>query len=259
MISFKYYVEVVLDIQGKLSGQDRNLGTLNEASGPTSVESSESNLLFAPPGSTIVDTTPIRRDKAVVTCNFELIVGTRDSQRRKGKRRVEPEVDPSALPDPGMISTGVLDNTSWTHPLAYREHESYAEPPPFPLPPMPDESGMSEKERVRRQETRLLPSQPPGMTGDDILHEATAPYLPDEESLYMQAGPSSQAAAPSYSSATSAHMLYPHEEEYPTQDDKHELERLRLLAQASAPPGHDDVIAGPSSAATAPTFEEVVP
>lgn len=320
MISFKYYVEVVLDIQGKLSGQDRNLGTLNEATGPfamANLETSEPSLLFAPPGSNIVDTTTIRREKAVVTCNFEVIVGTRDSKRRKGKRRAEnalgPESESSAsqsqagaadAPEPGIDwsnAPGYIGNTErdrhTPHPLAYHQiqrhtHDTgyYAEdeintqPPPFPLPQMPDESNLSEKDRMRLAETRLLPSQPPGLNGvdhhDSTLDEATAPYLPGE---MLQ-------AAPSYASVTEAgpsepppHNIYPHHEhnarapEYqaPTthsilpqspqvKDDKQELERLHLLSQASAPPGHEyvDDTAGPSTAPvieepSAPAFDEV--
>lgn len=98
MISFKYYVECVLDIQGKLSTQDRNLGNLGGlASTMLQGQGSENlgliNSGLHPFSSPIIDTTDIRRDKGVVACTFEIVIGTRDNTRKKEKRKVSiPEV-----------------------------------------------------------------------------------------------------------------------------------------------------------------------
>ena len=57
------------------------------------------------------------------------------------------------------------------------------------MPNLPDESQLSEKERMRLAETRLLPSQPPGfdeMDGEASEHveqiaSPTAPYIEDDD------------------------------------------------------------------------------
>lgn len=50
------------------------------------------------------------------------------------------------------------------------------------MPHLEDESQLSEKERIRRAEQRLLPSQPPGAEAPSASgsQPATAPHLPDE-------------------------------------------------------------------------------
>lgn len=96
MISFRYYIEVVIDIQGKLSSQDRNLGnlgglasTMNQGGGEPDRERHALNGYVAP----VIDTATIRRDKGVVACTFEVVVGTKDT-RRKGKKKVEIAPEP---------------------------------------------------------------------------------------------------------------------------------------------------------------------
>jgi hypothetical protein len=83
MISFKYYVEVICDIQGKLSAYDKYLPTPG-ASSVTGIRNNGNvangaHLGF--PGWSFIDTEEIRREKSVVCCNFEVIVGSRDSSR----------------------------------------------------------------------------------------------------------------------------------------------------------------------------------
>ena len=91
MISFKYYVEVVLDLQGRLAGLDRflpNAGMAGISShiGNPSVNSPDdtNNSVFAAWGGHFMDTEEIRRNKSVVSCIFEIVIGTKDSER-KGK------------------------------------------------------------------------------------------------------------------------------------------------------------------------------
>ncbi|EAT89111.2 hypothetical protein SNOG_03906 [Parastagonospora nodorum SN15] len=90
MISFKYYIEVVVDIQGKLTGLDRmvaNAGLVNVPSGGASLgrEDASSNM-FSTYGGNFVDTDQIRREKGVISSLFEVIIGTKDSDRN-GKRK----------------------------------------------------------------------------------------------------------------------------------------------------------------------------
>lgn len=331
MISFKYYVEVVLDIQGKLSGQDRNLGNLGLSGAQPhlagGLEGSDQSPAFAPFGSTVVDTAPIRRDKGVITCTFEVVVGTRDSERRKGKRKVEAVAEPQPQPQPHAQQAnpeqqdGADDGAYWydgagadqdpgwyqqyQHPETYGrpvgydysgyEDPVYYRPPPVvPIPQMADESQLSEKERMQRAEARLLPSQPPGTESEQsgiTPEEATAPYLPEEVGQHPQTPPASGRSAPSYgevagssAAASVAGASQPSHVHATQQDtaapiyepphlgassqrtvrpigDKQELERQRLRAEASAPPGADDEIertdTGPENdEPSAPTVDE---
>jgi hypothetical protein len=348
MISFKYFVEVIIDIQGKLATQDRNLGNLGGLANTViqghGGESLDRALTYAS-GVPVIDTAAVRRDKGVVACTFEVVVGTRDSARKKGKNKAaNAEAEPpqpngqidhqhpnslDAVPgaqsqeqdwnyegadytygsfygyDPqyypqgtyapaGGVYGGYEDYTSHgAYYGAYSQHgdmtaaiHNPAPPNVLPVPPTEDESQLSEKERIRRQEQRLLPSQPPGMADDDTSHSATAPHLPDElsnggvgsssaasGSMYLTPpaygeGRSSangvrfEIAPPSQTSHVEAEILPPTSStptpgiETPVTDDKRELERRRLRQQASAPPLDESNEAGPSSAghaATAPT------
>ncbi|KAK3710332.1 ph-response sensor protein [Vermiconidia calcicola] len=325
MISFKYYVEVVMDVQGRLSGQDRTLGSLAGQAGipghHLNVESSDmERSAFTPFGSTIVDTAPIRRDKSVVTCTFEVIIGTRDSERKKGKRKTmdavaEPQPNPEAMQqqnqqEPVERVQGAYSGVDWYLSEADHDTRWYEEqyrydhqghynhiydqpPPPLPLPDVLDESHMTEKQRIQQAETRLLPSQPPGIddepTGEGAA-AATAPYLPDENGMGYESEP--WHAAPRYPppaaiSAFHDSGLVTHEQQQLRQmpsapeyelppagasteaatsvgDDKQELQRQRLLAQASAPEANGDGNtddAGPSvvhqPALSAPAFVEM--
>ncbi|KAI6794085.1 hypothetical protein KC332_g17209 [Hortaea werneckii] len=321
MISFKYYVEAVVDIQGRLSGPDRPLAALGLAgphpSGGGGSEGADQSAAFAPYGSSVVDTAPIRRDKSVVTCTFELVVGTRDSERRKGKRKADPVPEneqPQQISQTEQLSQpqahvgahnqegeqtdeywqngdGYYYDQQWyqqwyhhdtySYPYAdgyfdYRNPHSYEPPPAVPLPHLPDESQLTEKERVRRAEERLLPSQPPGMDAGpsgDASQGPTAPYLA-EEMDHLDDSPPPGPSAPSYheisgsgpsGSVANTHSLdassrrhssvpayEPPEPGSSSQrtvrpvEDKLELERQRLQAEASAPPDDGDT-AGPAS------------
>ena len=74
MISFKYHIEVVVDLGGKLAGQQRHLPRVGAVTLPSSYGSSSGggNLnMLAAWGGSIVDTDHIRREKSVVACLFE--------------------------------------------------------------------------------------------------------------------------------------------------------------------------------------------
>ena len=90
MISFKYNVEVVVDLGGKLAAQGRHMprvGTVVFPSsfGSTSARGAGNPNMLAAWGGSIIDTDHIRREKSVVCCLFEVLVGSTDSARKRGR------------------------------------------------------------------------------------------------------------------------------------------------------------------------------
>ena len=314
MISFRYYVEVVVDIQGKLGPQERAMAgltgvTATATSGGDDLENERGGMGAA--GTYMVDTAPVRRDKGVVSATFEVVIGTRDSERRKGKQKEEekpvvaPET-PAAVPvSHHEAATGSSDRPYSSHPpdddywgynyndWSYghgnghgHDHWDYHEgawdhPPQVPMPQLLDNSQLSEKELARRAEERLLPSQPPGMEQQAVegAHEATAPYLPGEHVPDAYAVPAyeSQPSAPPSTSFHTPHgyMSSPAPEYFPVAgpsnhvpitrptDDKQEMQRRQLEAEASATPVDDEQIptvdAQTSSDVTAPVQQPSAP
>ncbi|CAO2649137.1 Nn.00g100860.m01.CDS01 [Neocucurbitaria sp. VM-36] len=220
MISFKYYVEVVVDIQGKLTGLDRmvanaglvNVPTITGGASGTARDDSTSNM-FSTWGGNFVDTDQIRREKGIVSSLFEVVIGTKDSERN-GKRKQTQEPLPNGqsgvyeVPLDGSTNSDAANSYDqdyygydedgqyydYSYDPAYYdipeyEHTAGADTSSH-IPPAPseEEQGLSEKERMRRAEARLLPSQPPGAAGpasppETIQHgiPASAPVLPEDE------------------------------------------------------------------------------
>ena len=293
MISFRYYVEVVVDIQGKLGPQERIMAGLTGAaatamSGGDDLENERGGMGAG--GTYMVDTAPVRRDKGVVSATFEVVIGTRDSERRKGKQKEEEK--PVVIQEPPVAepahhheaTTGNGDRPYSSHPpdddyWGYNYHDwsydhsnghghghwdyhegAWDQPPQVPMPHIPDNSQLSEKELARRAEERLLPSQPPGMEQQAVegAHEPTAPYLPGEHVPDAHAVPTpayeSRPSAPPSGSFPTPHsdMSSPAPEYFPVAgpsnhvpitrptDDKQEMQRRQLEAEASAPPVDDD-------------------
>ncbi|OQO07550.1 hypothetical protein B0A48_07247 [Cryoendolithus antarcticus] len=324
MIGFKYYVEVIVDIQGKLStlgSAIANLGGLTSATMTGADEYNGERNGLAPFGSNLLDTTPIRRDKSVISCSFEVVIGTQDSERRKGKRKVDAlstanDTETSAdtvMPRDALRTPTAREHSDigdvtpqpywhdhqphdWgndgqqgVYDYAYYQEGAYDELPEVPMPHVPDESQMSEKERLRLAEQRLLPSQPPGM--DDAQAEAgardegTAPYLPEATNghAYDYPPPTEAGSATRGIHGRAADPSSPHSDAPvadpapayiapppnihppPAGDDKQELQRRQLEAEASAPPTDAGEVAPESSShvheagiSTAPPTEEVV-
>ncbi|KAK4981068.1 hypothetical protein LTR28_007121 [Elasticomyces elasticus] len=305
MISFKYHVEVVLDIQGKLAGQDRNLPQMTFTTPPVAFAdgSSSSDWMedlnrpsYGNYGSNIVDTAPVRRDKSVVTCNFEVTVGTQDSDRRRGKQKVQStqEYAESDAPWTGPVrdASTPRNHLYESHGLGYEgrqyqdsvpavDHQhrpindpgqvlpsfQMTPPPRFPIPDIvAEEQALPEKERLRRAEARLLPSQPPPLDGHaDNAHDL-APSAPPESATtasangYMQFGPPT---SENCRASSAVPRYYPPSPSYEIlggtgDEDKQELHRRHLRLEASAPePDPDACPGGPDyDGATAPTLPE---
>ena len=118
MISFRYYVEVVVDLRGKLASQDRvrsQLEIVNGAGGyghgdpqVNGVDGSSGLVFPLASGFGCLDTSQIRRDKSVVSWPFEVVVGTRDSERKRPKLGDSLQIPDAAV---GQQSMQVLDNS----------------------------------------------------------------------------------------------------------------------------------------------------
>jgi len=305
MISFKYHVEVVVDLGGKLAGLQRhvpgvssviNVGNLSAARGD-----GNPNMLTAW-GGNIVDTDHLRREKSVVACLFEVTVGTIDSARKRGgdnssdtrqnndgslnspatpvtaheplhEEAYVPEAEgihqtDQRTPHPYYDQTYDVQYHDYYSHMGYdhhlEPHPEYTQPEyaqiPVPQPEIHATEGLSEKERIRRAEERLLPSQPPEdnpgpslswtVVGPPAPSAPSAPPLELQDDIYDADAETLQAvsasAAPSavdmnasgasstIPSAPALEDLAPNPGLHST-DDKQELERQRLMNEASAP------------------------
>lgn len=369
MISFKYQLEVIIDLGGKLAGLlQSGIGP----AGPNLVNNSsnpyDGKPMLAPTsalwsgGSHMIDTDQLRRQKGVIFVAFEVVVGTTDTSRQRGRGlkgtalspdvqqqsdqqqlllqqqqqqqqpplpyvshhppdwypedRKGPYPQPRQPPYPswpanGMASGSGAAGPSNAPPGPYQQHHPYYQYPQqpdydnhdfhhhphhepnygyyddagspstgAPRPPYIDHghnsqapqyvptaemlavehnANLSEKERIRRAEQRLLPSQPgdpsqPGPGQSAVAepvdsgevgssanrHVPTAPTAPSLDELTAF---SNRSSAPPFDADSGPGPAQPPSE------DKQELERRRLLAEASAPPDFPDDYedAGPSS------------
>ncbi|KAM0564149.1 hypothetical protein ACHAPJ_000358 [Fusarium lateritium] len=296
MISFKYLVEVVVDLGGRLANQ---MQTMPARFGPYSHGSADNHTYGPRRGANIADTSQMRHEKGVIALSMETVVGTIDSSRGKKKSRTSPtsrslqilesdeedvmgqessyadEAPPEQYSNNTPLSpSGYFPpqlNGGRHPPIPSHPPQPYSQvvplqPPPHspqdfsrshinglgpsaaapsyvPPPEIPNQSNLSEKERIRQAETRLLPSQPPeagpstSHDDEDIYDAEDTPRAP-----YLDAGfvPS----APSAPSAPDAGPSAPTEDDIDSAtapppgnvEDKQELERRRLLNEASAPP-----------------------
>ncbi|KAI0894867.1 hypothetical protein F4806DRAFT_99942 [Annulohypoxylon nitens] len=285
LISFKYHVEVVLDLGGKLAGQSGSsqqtsrMGSLGVPGGnPASTIGQHDIKRLANWNGTIVDTDHLRREKGVISVSFEVVVGTTDSTRSQGKSVVRPAltVEPPSTED----ANGENDESNYTWQHGYDDehhyHGDYApgqlEPSPqsyfppgaspqtsyydfqdreahapvyIPPPDLPNENGLSEKERVRQAEQRLLPSQPPQLPSESEAGPSQ-PSAPSDVSVFPTNAirpsnghislPALEEDIGEGPSAPTLADLTPTGPPRSPNDDKQELERRRLLQEASAPP-----------------------
>jgi len=336
MITFNYYVEVIIDLHGKLTQLDRVFPTLNMTghpggftNGQGAVVADEDQHAVTSWGPNCVDTSGIKRDRNVVYQLCELIIGTKNSERSRSKRPEQLGDDQSsqdtgapvprtlngsgstnALTSPGAqaeeqhLQQGAYFNGyDEEYPEGYEDqyyegynpetgygygydengydydpnyyHETNYWSEDVIAPPEPDGEEVSEKERLRRFEMHLLPSQPPedeDTWAGATEHTPTAPYILEENgfsspgafqaALHQQRQQGrtytngfASSIQPMASSSTSQQWEYLSASQARTRntqplaetpinshpnDDKQELERLRLAAQVSAPDYSDD-------------------
>ncbi|GBF62161.1 pH-response regulator protein [Trichophyton mentagrophytes] len=256
MISFRYYVEVVMDIRGKLAGQDRFLPRLNIMNS----SSNSYNYCAAPRGfnpvetsrggisstssctGNILDTDQVRRDKSVIVCVFEVVVGSKDSGRGQQQHQQQTSSDGSVRQD--YPASNIDQHTQPTTPETVREQQQqsqasqihstdrpqgsrsldngygagsedrepwHARPPDQYVidPPLAQpEEDIDEKTRLRRAEAMLLPSAPPASDeagpSNSTLAMASAPALSEHRDLSYFETPT-----PTYSASVYMHSHPP--------------------------------------------------
>lgn len=322
MINFRYYVEVVIDLRGKLTGQDRFLPRLNMMSSTNNYSPSGQVVNVADKGrapitstwaGNILNTDQIRREKGVVACMFETIVGSKDTGR--GQRRSSDESSPEGPPTPSQPMQPNREDWQYEEQnyqpylrfddqehISHEQYEyhhqdpwhsylgyNHAGPPSQFIPPPQPEENVDEKTRLRMAEDTLLPSRPPGDDNHAGPSEPTAPRpsAPPDPEISSEGPPYEYLSSPvrgepgashQLTSALSVDTIVPEsstvqpgpsspstlrcDDQNSPQDDKRELERQRLLGQASAPPGpeseddHHTNSEDAAAAATAPNLSE---
>ena len=282
MISFKYYVEVVVDLRGKLAGQDRvrsQLGIVNGAAGygngdpKVSGVNGSSGLVFPlASGFGCLDTSQIRRERSVVSWPFQLVVGTRDSDRKRGKQGEDFQASEMTQPGPpaaitrgstGSVDletnprhTGELIADQRTSGIQFQVPEHSGDSPQYTdvaqvytIPPPEPEETVDEKPRLRQAEERLLPGAPPGEHLGSDNTQPSAPEAVDHEDfvyryrlhqpLHPEPYPSVLATdLPQSSVQRQVGHQYSHGSSpilAGSSDDKRELEMRRLQLAATSP------------------------
>lgn len=315
MISFKYHVEVIVDLGGKLANQIQtsklSSPRVGGAGGPLGMQGDSYDgdaTSLTSWGTSIIDTDRLRRQKGVICVVFEVVVGTDDTSRVRGKAPLKPSTSGQTMPfpdaelyddnrgeaQPWPASPGNAGHVPEEYPQEYTPSPlpDTSQPYPYwgstpfqppasaphyiPPPDLPDENALSEKERVRRAEQRLLPSQPPELSSagpsnaqspdtniydaDDQIPNPGHSHIP-EPSGTNGSHAAEAPSAPTLEELSAAAQSAPYE-------DKQERERRRLLAEASAPPefpNDDDLAAGGSGSggatapASAPPMEDFEP
>ena len=256
MVSFKYYVEVVVDLRAKSGSQDwlrphlSMTGGLQHGYGDakmTRIECPDGVSYAATPGFNYLVTDQLRRTKGAVFTRTEMILGTKDSSRKRQKQREDHSAVDGSRPSNVSAVLGVEITQDQDIEPGRRESDVEESNVPCPLtsdleqyhltpniPPPDIEDDLDEKGRLRRAEERLLPSAPPRdeEPSSSTVLTPSAPVADDEEDFirrYCQDNP-----APAYDGP---------------QDDKLERERQRLLARASAPDAGNDGAEGASTEA----------
>ena len=261
LVSFKYFVEIVVDLRGKLSGQDRLRPHLSITNAPqhgygdskvSQWEGSDGVNYHSAPAFNYIITDQLRRTRGTISTRTEIIVGSRDTRRKRGKQSDDRPAQPVITPLRSSVEMGreedadFSNNRSSAHDRiseSRRQQQSIVVPPPDP------EGDLDEKAQMRRAEQRLVPSAPPPIDNQNSLSAALIPSAPpasDVEDFVQRYGPG--APAPAYDGPSSnlnsigssqGQLL---QGPAGAQGDKQELERQRLLALASSPPSGPDAV-----------------
>jgi len=260
MVNFKYFVEIVIDLRGKLSGQDRIRPHLSMTSTPrhgygdpkvSRWEGSDGVNFHSAPAFNYLITDQLRRTKGAVSTRTEVVVGTRDSAQKCSKRSTDKskrlaDTSPSNSVELGREEEPELpDNRGDRRSTAIEAQAErqvvngtdVRQPAAMPLPE--PEGELDEKAQMRRAEERLLPSAPPQDDGQPSSSSGPVPSAPpaiNEEDFIHRYGLGAPAPAYDGPPANLAESDL-HQGPAAAQDDKQELERQRLLTLASSPQG----------------------
>ncbi|KKA30815.1 hypothetical protein TD95_005173, partial [Thielaviopsis punctulata] len=185
MVSFKYYLEVVLDLGGRLSNQFQSGATASTLlSVPRAPLSMETNS-HATQGNMIapVDTSHLRREKGVIADWFEIIIGTTDSARdaaRRAKAKAQAMVPLTADIEPPAQPDFYAGNPQQAPSLASQEDvaPSWPHDSKRPMLPFAGEPSTSSSSSVMRPS---LPPPPP--INEDAPRYIPRPQIVDESVL----------------------------------------------------------------------------
>jgi len=294
MVNFTYQIEVIVDLLGKLGPQLQSTnstarpgGFRNTTAGSTAARPAA--VLWSP---NIIDVERFSKSDYPQITPVEVTVGLLDSKRGIALHETSPFAQshgsPSTQPlhaNGDSLRNNQDSNVNGVHQqtqshsqldgferlavdtngtLPPDQSHSHSEAPAYvtPAPALPDLSQMSEKDQVRHHEQRLLPSQPPQPPSQEAgplrsPPPVIEPSIPPTLVPGTPAVPTYQSRRPEMSepSAPSPDQVSaPVNAGTDAGEDKQELERRRLLADASAPPEFpEDCVAGPSSSAPLPS------
>lgn len=293
MIDFKYYVETIIDLRGRSAIQEHILPRLSMVNSVPSLSSSEPRSnphegydgVNVPinTGASFLETSQMRREKAVVTHVSEIVVGTRDSGRHRLKKadwtRRQDDIRNESRDARSRAMTNEGDDR-YPDSQPFTQHDDAIMSSRYHIEDQTVDGGLGhgtrlletedyvdEKTRLRRAEALLLPSAPPLNEDPWSLgysaEGATAPAAFDENDYSEdmdQAGPSAPAydrsIAPLHDPGPSTSRPMAIVEHL---EDKQELERRRLQAQASSPNANattPDALGSLDVCATAPVLDE---
>ena len=226
MISFRYFIEIVVDLRGKL-GQDRLLPKFSMTDTPqhaygdakvSMVDGRDGVTFSTTPGFNFLITDQIRRQKGIIHTKTEVIIGTTDSSRSKAKQKksssiaaTERHMVNSALninSQTSSLPTG--DGTAHGEMHLHNQNNTEESATLRTATPLPDrsEEPLDEKAQIRRAEQTLLPSSPPQDPRSSLSASppASAPLIYDEEDLdhrYQMYAP-----APAYDGLSSTRIPF---------------------------------------------------
>ncbi|MCJ1400693.1 ph-response sensor protein [Xylographa trunciseda] len=268
LLIFKYYVEVIVDVQAKLASQNSYFSWYVQANGS-----------FDTPKNTVAfdyqRTSVFRRETCVIACDMPLIIGTKDTTPKLLRQlaitpanhlpTVHPETLqlPHDLPDrrtPNRYRDQEYSDATQIPRIPGGEHQDEGGQQPrdqeirpdtqFHFSPPAEDEQLDEKTRLRRATEFLLPSAPPmdeddGDAGPSILRspQPSAPTELELQSVGAEAGrPPKKEISPAKNSQIEPAQQNISAESSETsrasdsiQDDKQEMQRQRLMAMASAP------------------------
>ena len=267
LLIFKYYVEVIVDVQAKLASQNSYFNWFVQA-----------NSSFNTPKNTVAfdyqRTSVFRRETCVIACDMPLVIGTKDTTLKSLRQpALVPASDlPKMHPGTLQLQNNQPDRRA---PLRYRHQEPLdtTQRPSTPDVDTQDEGIqqstsqgigpdtqledelVDEKTKLCRAAELLLPSAPPleDAHGDARSSRLRPPEPSAPTELEMHGGGEETVLAPITEIAPistthgdsarhdiNAERLETSSATNSTQDDKQEMERQRLMAMIGAPEAVSD-------------------
>ncbi|KAI5815959.1 hypothetical protein BZA77DRAFT_314685 [Pyronema omphalodes] len=247
-VEFRYWIEVMMDLGGKLNDQDLSSASVILPGLPRPTGGPEGDIPktegLSSEGGVMIETERIRRrEKSVIVCKFEVIVGTVDTGK-KGKIQPQQQIQQQQIQQQ-QIQQQQIQQTQPHQQQQQFLNTTDIETPTSSIPPQQQapeyqptwthpQEPTDEKSRIRLAEQQLLPSSP----GPSDTTPSAPPSAPTLDSLLPAHGDQGAEAGIGEEEKEE-------EEETGQILDKQEKDRLRLLAMESSPPL--DIAAGNNS------------